>query len=750
MKQCDELNIDSEKFALDIYVDGLLRNKSLEHLLQYGNVTVAEIKSLDSDMQMLVYENYNKFISATDTVKRMKNRVESVESQMMWLEDSLRTVTKASDGVHLSISTRRRQLERLSGAQKHVAKLQFLLNLPASLQRYVRDDQLDAAVQDYRRARRILSAMAQVDSLQGIHDEATLIMRGLSQSLGMKLEQTLSSKALVSTTRLLLQLDGDEASLLREFLARRCRALHEALASFSPPWAGVTVVVQTAATANASQGATLDDHHGSDRQVDVSSEVAQAGNTFVQHVIELCSDWHQLSLSDEPARGSACLNQHAKETVLFAALHELTASFIEACARQLKADSVRPDQLLSGLCSLVGSVGELDQLVPRARIAPRAVRVAEQLAKRAIFRQLQSLQVQLTELSDGLPESNSAGLPCSLQHLLCTAEAAAVMHVQDTLDAAAPLLLPLCELLGIRAEGMARYLVTRLHVAVQSMAHIRIKAASDATGMLARAGLFLKLVYRGVPQVSPLLAAKLLPRSVVSAAVVFDEVPMIREMQLRADVLMQRFVEVRAQLLTLDVIRRMQTTYSSRCSAPREVSQLVQAILVELNAMHTLTVQVISVEPRHTRLPQGAFPATSSHVQFTSERGQIRRSSTAIEKDVQRIFTRKVLFQTGIDGNQAFAKLTAHVAKLTVQCLVEEVRLATFTRSGFQQLQLDFLMLRWVLPPIAGCENSLVPLIDESLTSCQERCLECAIMEHATLQSLCEVKRKELTLRLVN
>ena len=49
------------------------------------------------------------------------------------------------------------------------------------LTRVARDDQLDAAVQDYRRARRILSAMAQVDSLQGIHDEATLIMRGLSQ-----------------------------------------------------------------------------------------------------------------------------------------------------------------------------------------------------------------------------------------------------------------------------------------------------------------------------------------------------------------------------------------------------------------------------------------------------------------------------------------------------------------------------------------------------------------------------------------
>lgn len=31
----------------------------------------AEIKNLDTDLQMLVYENYNKFISATDAIKRL-------------------------------------------------------------------------------------------------------------------------------------------------------------------------------------------------------------------------------------------------------------------------------------------------------------------------------------------------------------------------------------------------------------------------------------------------------------------------------------------------------------------------------------------------------------------------------------------------------------------------------------------------------------------------------------------------------
>ena len=34
---------------------------------------VKEIRSLDSEMQTLVYENYNKFISATDTIRKVTN-----------------------------------------------------------------------------------------------------------------------------------------------------------------------------------------------------------------------------------------------------------------------------------------------------------------------------------------------------------------------------------------------------------------------------------------------------------------------------------------------------------------------------------------------------------------------------------------------------------------------------------------------------------------------------------------------------
>lgn len=47
-----------------------LRKTPMDKVLQRYIGMAAEIKNLDSAMQMLVFENYNKFISATDTIRR--------------------------------------------------------------------------------------------------------------------------------------------------------------------------------------------------------------------------------------------------------------------------------------------------------------------------------------------------------------------------------------------------------------------------------------------------------------------------------------------------------------------------------------------------------------------------------------------------------------------------------------------------------------------------------------------------------
>lgn len=63
---CD---INGPNFEPDAYLNRLIKERSLTELMDKEAEMVQHIKSLDSDMQTLVYENYNKFISATDTIR---------------------------------------------------------------------------------------------------------------------------------------------------------------------------------------------------------------------------------------------------------------------------------------------------------------------------------------------------------------------------------------------------------------------------------------------------------------------------------------------------------------------------------------------------------------------------------------------------------------------------------------------------------------------------------------------------------
>lgn len=66
------------------------------------------MKKLDSDMQMLVYENYNKFISATDTIRKMAQNVEGMEAEMADLGSSVDRISESSAKVNAALEGERR------------------------------------------------------------------------------------------------------------------------------------------------------------------------------------------------------------------------------------------------------------------------------------------------------------------------------------------------------------------------------------------------------------------------------------------------------------------------------------------------------------------------------------------------------------------------------------------------------------------------------------------------------------------
>ena len=51
----------------------ILQECTLKQIMDHEAEIIKNTQTLHSDMQTLVYENYNKFISATDTIRKVNN-----------------------------------------------------------------------------------------------------------------------------------------------------------------------------------------------------------------------------------------------------------------------------------------------------------------------------------------------------------------------------------------------------------------------------------------------------------------------------------------------------------------------------------------------------------------------------------------------------------------------------------------------------------------------------------------------------
>lgn len=127
------MNIENPEFdAVNAFYD-LISTHSLEELLLLENNLVSEVRTLDGNMQTLVYENYNKFISATDTIRDMKSNVERMEEQMSKLSQNMSRIQELSKSVEDSTSTHQSEIQRLVQINDELQKIKYIYELPASL-----------------------------------------------------------------------------------------------------------------------------------------------------------------------------------------------------------------------------------------------------------------------------------------------------------------------------------------------------------------------------------------------------------------------------------------------------------------------------------------------------------------------------------------------------------------------------------------------------------------------------------------
>lgn len=64
-------DIDATDFDADEYVGRLVAESSLEQLLRLYTRVLGEVRALDAEKKALVYDNYSKLITATETIRKV-------------------------------------------------------------------------------------------------------------------------------------------------------------------------------------------------------------------------------------------------------------------------------------------------------------------------------------------------------------------------------------------------------------------------------------------------------------------------------------------------------------------------------------------------------------------------------------------------------------------------------------------------------------------------------------------------------
>jgi hypothetical protein len=65
--------MDAPAFDADAYVQARLTDSTLEELLKTYTRVLGEIRALDAEKKALVYDNYSKLITATETIRKVRH-----------------------------------------------------------------------------------------------------------------------------------------------------------------------------------------------------------------------------------------------------------------------------------------------------------------------------------------------------------------------------------------------------------------------------------------------------------------------------------------------------------------------------------------------------------------------------------------------------------------------------------------------------------------------------------------------------
>lgn len=177
--------LDEADFDAETYIQELLKSSNLRTVLKAEGSLVSEIKNLDGERKALVYDNYSKLITATQTIGNMRKSMDEAGGGSL---RSIGILGPAVDAVTHSAAelsrgdeghdiTRRREqrASRKKERSKHET-VRWALDTPARLEKSLQLGKREEAEADWNEVRELLGKWAEVRGTAGLKAACEEIM----------------------------------------------------------------------------------------------------------------------------------------------------------------------------------------------------------------------------------------------------------------------------------------------------------------------------------------------------------------------------------------------------------------------------------------------------------------------------------------------------------------------------------------------------------------------------------------------
>uniref|UniRef100_A0A914XT87 Vacuolar protein sorting-associated protein 51 homolog n=1 Tax=Panagrolaimus superbus TaxID=310955 RepID=A0A914XT87_9BILA len=672
---------------------------------------VQNVRRLDSEMQQLVYENYSKFLTATNTVRNMQTEFQRMSDDMGTLTNKMDKIADLSGSLCNVFDRHRQNVRKLTDASKTVKGLQYIVKLPQRLQNFIDQKDFSRAVSSYVAVKPKLDLYKDVPSMTGICHDCNELIQEVEERLRERLTSRLiSSDDLIEAVQMLKNLGIPEAELESKMVQTWKEQIEAELAILKKN--EFSDILEFAENGCCNFLTTLS------ISANIYPQLFNQNNNqrFTAMIDEFMEEFEKL------VNHRFCAEISGRECAIYVRALDRVYRKLAACDQLIfwKDYNILNNDIVVKAAAHQIAIG-------RKNIVSTFISTFFEVIEETRNTELSSTEI--SQLVQKLEQNFLVSVKTTLANLLLFTASDITFSSIDTVYFFQSFSRNVYEeiVVGstIELEGYSRKIINNEASEFSN---------SSSYVFLILAQFFNLMQKKHITYLIDLcqeqfrLTERLMELTLnVTICERLDEI---------AKLLLKAFADIKGSEMSALCSESVNNIDWLKAPEPKIVRDEIKNIIEFVKVVSEQTNIFLSESPRkQQRSPDLGRNVTPRHAASTStfETGSL---SSALEK----MWTEKVEYNTVIDFKQDTVVLA--IVKIGLKSLVESSRLLLFSCNGLQQMQVDCLYLKQKLWQFVNDEHVLNSLIDEVVASVVIQCTEPRLLEPSTANLICEKSDK--------